>query len=868
MDFFRRYVDLLALEAALLVSLLPLLLPWQFEFDVFSTACPSIDLFDAELFAKLYLVLLLFLLLCAAASVVAICYKLRERGFLSWLLPLGTPFALAYSTSWALEPFWLYDTELWIQSKGFLRDYAFRVDLWRLIPWLLLTLAFVAVCYFACLALRRLASLEKVQAWKAALLRLPRRRLALLCAAVALWLAYEASPFVMLGPSGRKPAPEFLKRAEAWFALNPKGLSLDLEFARSRYCVGERIPVSLLFHDSSGKGYGIENRSYDRSGRFNEATFKVDGPVGGCRDAYGAMANMLMSGGLGSGGPSPIDGVERVLPLNDYLCFGKPGVYYVYCVSFYASLPSTPGARVNFTPSVSSKPLRLEIADAHWLYLWRKAFESSLLLRAPFAELKEQACKRLGCVGTRQAFESLFAVFNSELRRGNVVFRAMIGILSCRDCDYVVRRMSGRLAKLSSFHSVDELSRYVYDLSALSAPTSLNPSLDEEPPPLKDPIPFWALKNDGAKAFVDEISRQLSRCLDLAAKSLPDDDKAWLPHIRLMKLRAGSGSWAGYSRRHREESELTLPDQAGKAAIARDLSFLSKEEKRDLLSYLWDYAKCDAFIGPLEKEIEGEGAASSNDVRQLAKLRLLQLRGQDSLLRPWIAECVVKSCRFYGLEMPKTEPLPELDGFFRGRLEHDSGWNLSEDFERFASANLVPDVWDRLARCKPELSSYELERLLCFLLKHDRGNVIARLRASKAEDLGKSHFAFSSAFSKQWGDDLEAFALDSAASPKSDKEFAFDMLSLIAKHGSSEMAFATLEAKLLELKAACEKTSGEDRKLPAYLHSLLAKDALENKAWRRDDSLKERLAACMLNERDKSSYAELLKGEPRGGFTY
>ena len=141
------------------------------------------------------------------------------------------------------------------------------------------------------------------------------------------------------------------------YASEPAGVALRIAAPKTRFYLGETIPLTLSFTASQPGSFKADSRLQDRVGRLNYLEeFRVE-PVAGTEDPLRGLPGE--SGGMGglSGGEIALTGakpfvVERTL--NEWVRFRAPGTYRLSVLS----------RRVNQGIEVSSNILTLEIVAA------------------------------------------------------------------------------------------------------------------------------------------------------------------------------------------------------------------------------------------------------------------------------------------------------------------------------------------------------------------------------------------------------------------------------------------------------------------------------------------------------------------------
>ena len=156
------------------------------------------------------------------------------------------------------------------------------------------------------------------------MLRAMRRGLLPVFFAPVLWLPQVAPQ------TGADP---FLATQQEGVAKNAKALTFTIRLKDNKdvFQQGEIIRVELSFSSALPKTYELDGATYDRGGRLNIDSYRVDRPDG----AVDPLRDQEPSGdgGLRS---IPILGEKPytiIRDLNEYLRFDKPGKYRLYVVT-------------------------------------------------------------------------------------------------------------------------------------------------------------------------------------------------------------------------------------------------------------------------------------------------------------------------------------------------------------------------------------------------------------------------------------------------------------------------------------------------------------------------------------------------------
>jgi hypothetical protein len=154
--------------------------------------------------------------------------------------------------------------------------------------------------------------------------------------------------------------------ASPLFAQNKGEADLTIRFASgaNRFHVGEIVPLELSFRANGPDVYGIDLRSYDRSGRLDIEQFHVT-PAGRDPLKHYFSLGAFMGGGLGSSRVLSDTPVVMRDELNEWVALDQPGHYSLYVTSTRVSRASGQNEHVE----LQSNSLEFDIdpADSAWL---------------------------------------------------------------------------------------------------------------------------------------------------------------------------------------------------------------------------------------------------------------------------------------------------------------------------------------------------------------------------------------------------------------------------------------------------------------------------------------------------------------------
>lgn len=519
---------------------------------------------------------------------------------------------------------------------------------------------------------------------------------------------------------------EFLRKHSEMIKKHNHGIKFKLSTEKKNYNMGERIEVTMTFDKPPEIDWGVETRTYDRSGRMPEIEFIADGAEKGWEDplaSYFVLGHM--GGGLG-GGDTPEKHYSRKETMNDWLIFRKPGKYYVYCsTSLVNPISKKPEDNSGFPKNIVSNIIELNIYPTT-KNIQRKMEELG------FAKLGSNDSKKI-----REGFEELRylaskRVVDKIINEMNYI-NALWILISYKDWDYV----KGKL------------------LSGLDDPKI------KITPIYRDALEHFALPKEEYLKLVDlpedkmEVSYLYEDFQDKRAKAV---DKLWQkikmhPRLRDQKpLKISSRSWA-----QGPDQEFDFKDELIRI-IKFELSsriekkFSTQEIKR------WDTLhkskKFQEFLKEMviRYEISGKIVGVREDEYMIAKLFLAKDNPEEVkkiLIEDMLLPKPTLRDKFL-LSLPKQE-IPEIQDHLKKILtqENYSG-AFNELIERYGSKDLLDLVKTRIAKAgKQEKmknaydTGYSVGPLLRYYIKLDRKGGLAATKKF-----------FSETKNYGWGNDL------------------------------------------------------------------------------------------------------------------
>ena len=144
-----------------------------------------------------------------------------------------------------------------------------------------------------------------------------------------IWLPVMAAGAGAASAGAASAGPDYTAVLAERIAANPPGLSLSLSVAKPSYFIGERIPVTLTYSNTSEARCQVWTAPYSRGYRIPDISFFVDGEAGGYCDPLFTFLTIAFSGG-GFGSYAELGTYSQTFDLNEWVRFDKPGTYRLY----------------------------------------------------------------------------------------------------------------------------------------------------------------------------------------------------------------------------------------------------------------------------------------------------------------------------------------------------------------------------------------------------------------------------------------------------------------------------------------------------------------------------------------------------------
>ena len=439
----------------------------------------------------------------------------------------------------------------------------------------------------------------------------------------------------------------FLARWQKLYQGQPANVKFTITVAKTRWLLGETLPLQLSFTASTAKEFSADSRLYDRVGRLNRVEEFVVDPAGATEDPM--RGTFASSGGMGgiSGGPIILSEkpftFERIL--NEWVRFLKPGTYRLYVVSRRVG-------RVTQSP----RPAGLELASN---------VIALQVVAAPPGWLKQQIA---GAVGILDAPEKPFDqdAFR-EREHATTVLRFLDTLDAAKE---MVKHLNGGMGR-------DSYSLYAGVLSSHYRAQML-PLMEQRLIAPEQPI--W--------------SRYLEALVELSSAVSPGGTKREEYASRLF---AAVGAKQPAARAVCLNSLLEMTDrirpfppwrQTVINSLIADFRNLPPRTQKDLLEYRWTALKGPAML-PLLREIYANPPARFDPAMDDTALRRLNELAPDEGRKLILAEIrhPTRHLRLATLSILPDRTLPELDKFFLS--EWETGHIDDRLVVRYATGSIV-----------------------------------------------------------------------------------------------------------------------------------------------------------------------------------
>jgi len=364
-------------------------------------------------------------------------------------------------------------------------------------------------------------------------------------------------------------------------------LTLRIAENRTRFQMGEIVPIVLKFASDDPGRYSIDLANYDRSGRMDIDKFHLT-PKPGWSDPlafyYESGLFAFMGGGIRAVPPLGPAGQEIDLNLNEWVRFDRPGHYSLSVSSDRVIMDKKEksfGRKVELTSNV----VELEIVPADEKWASEQVAIAATELRSTNREVAMRGARTMRFLGTKNAAALMVEQYNrvDDGRDGEFEF----GLLGSAHREFIAGEMRNELERAD--HPID--SSFVHLLAALAFELD-HPDPLPELPQRTDVIDDAALKQirSQMKERKNAFNPYLTETLSKLASTIPQRKGRALAQAYTTILKEGSEAgtfetpaFAGF----REEVRNELPTV---------FSTLPKGDQDSLLAFWWSDIRSDAML--------------------------------------------------------------------------------------------------------------------------------------------------------------------------------------------------------------------------------------------------------------------------------
>ena len=468
--------------------------------------------------------------------------------------------------------------------------------------------------------------------------------------------------------------------ASSLFAQNEGRASLTIRFAggTNRFHVGEIVPLELSFQATGSDTYGIDMRSYDRSGRLNIEQFHVT-PAGRDPLTHYFSLGVFMGGGLGSSRVLSSTPIVIRDELNEWVVLDQPGHFSVYVTSRRVSRESSQNEHVELQSN--SLEFDIDAADPAWL---QQELDASLavLKRDSSSDTDRTAARRvLRFLDTPASVHELVVLLGTS-PPGNRWDEAA-GLAGSRHSALVVQELEQQMSAPNIALSRD----YLQILAKLKFQLDHG---DLPPYPQKDTDQQKAW-NEKMLAYTKGLNELQNSVYDQAAAlAATKEAVAKAETLQALLLRPSNPPSGDHA------PPASLPPDV----VAATFLNLSPTEQWNMLSMYWYRIKEPAMLVPLKKIAE-QPYAGNPMLRDQALRRLYEL--DPAQAAPIFLEEMqhphLDNGRFTvkidTLGLLPNETLPQFDEMLASRIEDKQSGTRDLDSQligRYSTSAILPRV--------------------------------------------------------------------------------------------------------------------------------------------------------------------------------
>ena len=609
---------------------------------------------------------------------------------------------------------------------------------------------------------------------------------------------------------------------------NPKGLAFRIEVEKNTYYLGEVIPVTLTFKNSSTVSYEVWTGTYDRSGRINDIAFHVDGPENGFSDPLATYFSQGWFGG-GLGNTKTLGQHSQTFDLNEWVRFDLPGDYRFYCTTSRVREKREDGKYVSLCSQMVKLRITVPSND-----LIRDEMAAALRgLDSEDDKVRRKAARILRFLARRESIGQLVRLLGDEY----LSMEAFFGIVGSRDWPHAKK------ALLEGIEHPDVVVNHSY-IQAL-AHISI--------PPEEHVVTFGVEDPEASRKQSDRLREAKEAASEEVVELLAES-------VSKKRGRALAVACSVLLQRKREDEEL-------RKLLASSFQHLSEGGQRGLLRNRWEQARCTEFEQVLERLLEASPKReqwNAAGIPSLAVLRYQEFQPEKARQiilkdikrpRPLLAEKALTS-------LP-DEILREMDDVFLTNLSRDGSdlFKLAPLIERYGSPAILPQVVRFYKRSEGAWARSIQESLLGYWIKHDREEGLAAV--SRAAGLREHTRCYTSVLENvlgvYYGPDAEKIALSFLKDK--DLDVVVNVVRLLRRKGTAN-AIDPLLARLSATDPDIDKPSSGGSFSQKSVYSEIVSCLLNRSHWEFDESQKLKLKKLLRSDSDRKRFAQRFGLDP------
>ena len=572
----------------------------------------------------------------------------------------------------------------------------------------------------------------------------------------------------------------------------PPGVSFTvrLKDGKTQFYQGELITVEMLFSSKVPDQYQLYGGTYDRSGRFEADTFRVD-PANGVTDPTAEYFHTsifgFMSGGL-SPGPITLQEKPYIIErdINELVRFDQPGHYRLSVTNSRIGKIVWHGRSktVESLPATSNT-IAFDVVPADPNWQKSKIQEAARVIKDKPRDARS-ACRTLRFMNAPEAEAAMIRLYSSGCEG-----EFLLGVVGSPRRAAIIEAMETQIAAPEYPVTVN----FIHTLASLAfmredaSPLTTYPTNDPEKRKL------WQAEAQKRREQFQEI---VTRYTQQAAATVSRKNRPARAIALNTLLELESSTWP----QQRTAANNAVLDQISSSLPELFLD-LPPEQQYSLLSSHWKRLASPTMLPVLRQLAQKPPAPAMGstledrfkDLRSLALKRLYQLAPDEG--RTIILSEIARRFRRINTDVLEILPdveLPEVDELLAANIENnppDRAFDIIVDnsrlIARYASANSLARVKaaasDRIGKmaCDPQSS------LLAYFLRVDPDYgataVEQALNARGQDDTGCYRMAFNQVGRQFMSPGLEEIAIQHL--DDSNREVAVQAITLLGQRGSA-----------------------------------------------------------------------------------